>query len=329
MAADTIFRLYSMTKPIVCTALMTLSRGRRASGWSIRWRPIIPAFGARESARRPTARSSTRSARSSSRDLMAHTSGLTYHFLEDSPVSRMYGKAKLFDAKATLKEAIDDLAQFPLAFQPGSRWHYSVGIDVAARAVEVVSGQPLGAVLARAPVRAARHGRHGLRGPRGQERSRLAAMYGRPDIALPRTTTTRARSRPGRRGVNDRLDVSATYPVDAPDTFVRGGHGLFGTIGDYFRFAQMLANGGELDGDARHRPQDAGADARQPPAAGAPAARDRRPAAARLRLRPRLAGRDRRRRDRRAGLGRRVRLVGRGQDPLLGRSRRSRWSASS
>src|SRR5208283_2078938 len=79
-------------------------------------------------------------------DLMAHTSGLTYHFLEDSPVSRKYLDAKMFDPKATLQEAIDDLAQYPLAFQPGSRWHYSLGVDVAARLIEVIAGKPLGAV---------------------------------------------------------------------------------------------------------------------------------------------------------------------------------------
>ena len=50
-------------------------------------------------------------------------------------------------------------------------------------------------------------------------------------------------------GVNDRLDVSKSYPVDSPDVFMRGGHGLFSTIGDYFRFSQMLANGGKLDGE--------------------------------------------------------------------------------
>ena len=78
---------------------------------------------------------------------MTHTSGLTYHFLEDSPVSRMYARGKLLDPQVPLAEAIDDLAQFPLAFQPGSRWQYSVGIDVAARLIEVISGRPLGDFL--------------------------------------------------------------------------------------------------------------------------------------------------------------------------------------
>ena len=244
MSADTIFRLYSMTKPIICTALMALFE-------EARFRLIdplakyIPAFasvkvlgadGELVDPVRPV----------TVRDLMTHTSGLTYGFLSDSRVSRMYDRAKLFDAGSPLKEAIDDLARFPLAFQPGSRWQYSVGIDVAARLIEVISNRPLGAYL-----------RERLFEPLGmvdtafgvppEKRNRLAAMYGRPDVISPGVTIS-SELEAWSKGVNDRIDVSATYPVDSPHVFVRGGHGLFATIGDYFRFAQMLVNGGELDG---------------------------------------------------------------------------------
>ncbi len=116
------------------------------------------------------------------RDLMTHMSGLTYHFVDDSPVGKMYRRAKLLDAQCPLEAAIDDLARFPLAFQPGSRWRYSVGIDVAARVIEVISGRPLGAFL-----------RERLFEPLGmvdtafgvppEKRDRLAAMYGRPGRA--------------------------------------------------------------------------------------------------------------------------------------------------
>jgi CubicO group peptidase (beta-lactamase class C family) len=67
------------------------------------------------------------------RDVKAHTSGLSYRFLEDTPVGRMYADGMLIDPKVPLAKAIDDLARYPLVFEPGSRWHYSVGIDVAAR----------------------------------------------------------------------------------------------------------------------------------------------------------------------------------------------------
>jgi CubicO group peptidase (beta-lactamase class C family) len=245
MTADTIFRLYSMTKPIICTALMTLLEEGR-------FRLIeplakyIPAFGAVKVLEadgslvapvRPIL----------IRDLMTHMSGLSYHFVEESGVGKMYTEGKLLAAHYTLEAAIDDLARFPLAFQPGSRWRYSVGIDVAARVIEVISGVPLGVFL-----------RERLFEPLGmtdtafgvppEKRDRVAAMYGRPDIITPGPTMS-SEFAAWMGGVNDRIDVSKSYPVDSPDVFVRGGHGLFGTISDYFRFAQMLANGGELDGE--------------------------------------------------------------------------------
>src|SRR4030095_613083 len=76
---------------------------------------------------------------------------------------------------------------------------------------------------------------------------RLAAMYGRPDLIVPPTKFLKSFAL-WQQGFNERIDVSATYPVDSPAIFQRGGHGLFGTARDYLRFAQMLANGGELDG---------------------------------------------------------------------------------
>ena len=245
MTADTIFRLYSQTKPIICTALMTLLEEGR-------FRLIeplakyIPAFGAVKVLEadgslvapiRPIL----------IRDLMTHMSGLSYHFVEETGVGKMYTEAKLLGAHHSLEAAIDDLARFPLAFQPGSKWRYSVGIDVVGRLIEVISGRPLGAFL-----------RERLFEPLGmadtafgvppEKRNRLAAMYGRPDI-FDAGVTTGSEYVAWLGGVNDRIDVSKTYPVDSPDVFMRGGHGLFSTIGDYFRFAQMLANGGELDGE--------------------------------------------------------------------------------
>ena len=244
MSEDTIFRFYSMTKPIVCVALMALLEEARFTLLD----PLaktIPAFGGVKvleadgklvDPARPVML----------RDLMTHTSGLTYHFVDESPVGKMYQRAKLLDAKCSLAEAVDDLVQFPLAFQPGSRWRYSVGIDVAARVIEVISGRPLGAFL-----------RERLFEPLGmvdtafevppEKRSRLAAMYGRPDV-IAAGPTVMSEMEAWAKGVNERLDVSRSYPVDSPEVFVRGGHGLFGTTGDYFRFAQMLANGGQLDG---------------------------------------------------------------------------------
>jgi CubicO group peptidase (beta-lactamase class C family) len=243
-SADTIFRLYSMTKPIVCVGLMTLLEEARCTLLD----PLakfVPAFGGVKVLEADG--SLVKPARPVMlRDLMTHMSGLTYHFVDESPLGKMYQEAKLLDAKCPLEAAIDDLARFPLAFHPGSRWRYSVGIDVVARVIEVISGRPLGAFL-----------RERLFEPLGmvdtafgvppEKRNRLAAMYGRPDVLAPGVTMS-SELEAWANGVNDRLDVSQSYPVDSADVFVRGGHGLFGTMGDYFRFAQMLANGGRLDG---------------------------------------------------------------------------------
>lgn len=245
MTADTIFRLYSQTKPVICTALMTLLEEGR-------FRLIeplakyIPAFGAVKVLEadgrlvapvRPIL----------IQDLMTHMSGLTYHFVEESGVGKMYTDAKLLTAHHSLEATIDDLARFPLAFQPGSKWRYSVGIDVAARLIEVISGRSLGAFLRERlfePLSMA----DTAFGVLPEKRNRLAAMYGRPDIFGVGVTMGNEYAA-WLKGVNDRIDVSKSYPVDSPEVFMRGGHGLFSTIGDYFRFAQMLANGGELDGE--------------------------------------------------------------------------------
>jgi CubicO group peptidase (beta-lactamase class C family) len=181
------------------------------------------------------------------RDLLTHTSGLTYDFMVDTPVGQMYRDAKIsHDATRTLAEMIDELATLPLATQPGARWHYSVGIDVAARLIEVISGRPLAEFL-----------RERLFEPLGmvdtafgvddEDLGRVAAMYGLPDLIGENYSVVQL-AEAALAGFNERIDVSATYPTGAPDVFNRGGLGLFSTIGDYLRFAQMLAHGGELDG---------------------------------------------------------------------------------
>lgn len=246
MTEDTIFRLYSMTKPIVSTALMLLfEEGRfRLTDPVAKFLPafgatkVLAADGSLEDQARPM----------QVRDLLSHTSGLTYDFLQDSPVGELYREARLMnDPTRPLEAVIAELAALPLAFQPGTRWHYSVGIDVAAHLVEVIAGQPLGEFL-----------QQRLFGPLGMvdtafgvpddQLGRLSAMYGLPDLFAPGQTLG-AIFQAWTGGYNQRADVSDTYPTDTPEVFVRGGIGLYGTIGDYARFAQMLLNGGELDGE--------------------------------------------------------------------------------
>ena len=245
MTPDTIFRVYSMTKPIVSTALMLLHE-EAAFQLEDPVAKYLPSFGATavlgaDGSLAPQARPME------VRDLLTHTSGLTYDFMEDTSAGQLYRDARIMnDATRTLEEVIDALAKIPLASQPGSRWHYSVGIDVAARLIEVLSGQSLGAFL-----------NERIFGPLGMtdtgfsvadgNLNRLSAMYGLPDLfGQDHTGTKLVEAALG--GFNECIDVSATYPTGAPEVFARGGFGLFSTIGDYAKFAQMLLNGGRLDG---------------------------------------------------------------------------------
>jgi CubicO group peptidase (beta-lactamase class C family) len=245
MTADAIFRIYSMTKPIVSTALMLLhEEGRFQLEHPVA--QYLPAFGSTKVlAGDGTLADQARPMQV--RDLLTHTSGLTYDFMADNPAAQAYRAARIMnDATRSLEAVIDELATLPLAFEPGSRWHYSVGIDVAARLIEVISGQALGEFL-----------RERLFDPLGMtdtgfgvpdaKLDRLCAMYGLPDLIGENYSAVQL-VEAALGGFNERVDVSATYPTDAPDVFVRGGLGLYSTAADYMRFAQMLADGGTVDG---------------------------------------------------------------------------------
>jgi CubicO group peptidase (beta-lactamase class C family) len=244
MAPDTIFRIYSMTKPVVSTALMLLHE----EGSFQLDHPVaqyLPAFGATKVLADDG--SLVDQARPMQiRDLLSHTSGLTYDFMADNPVAQLYRDARIMnDATRPLDAMIDELATLPLAFQPGTRWHYSVGIDVAARLIEVLSGQSVGDFL-----------RQRLFDPLGMvdtgfgvpehQLHRVSAMYGLPDLMGDNYSFVQL-FEAALSGFNERIDVSATYPTSTPDVFQRGGVGLFSTAADYMKFAQMLANGGRID----------------------------------------------------------------------------------
>ena len=249
MTEDAVFRIYSMTKPIICVALMTLyEQGRFQLTDTVA--KFIPAFNdlkvlecdekgeAKEVdlARPPTIRS-----------LLTHTSGLSYDFLEDFPVAELYRQAGILNnAERTLEELVHELSLLPLAFQPDSNWHYSLGIDVAARLIEIISGQALEQFL-----------KENIFDPLGmvdtgfsvdpEEQHRIAVMYGLHDLCSPKMTMSKLFDA-WSSGFNERIDVSATYPASKSVAFARGGHGLFSTSWDYLRFSQMLLNEGELAG---------------------------------------------------------------------------------
>jgi CubicO group peptidase (beta-lactamase class C family) len=247
LSADTIFRIYSMTKPIICVALMTLYEEGRFQLFD----PVakfLPAFGnvRVQTGATPSDMQEVDLIRPITiRDLLTHTSGLTYNFLEDSPVGELYRQAGLLsDPERTLEAMIGELARLPLAYQPGTKWHYSMAIDVLAHLVEVISGQPLQHFLNERLFAPLGMGDTGFSVP-PEQHARIATMYGHPDIA---TSTLSRIFEAWMGGFNERIDVEATYPKTNTHSFARGGHGLFSTAWDYMRFAQMLLNRGELDG---------------------------------------------------------------------------------
>jgi CubicO group peptidase (beta-lactamase class C family) len=179
------------------------------------------------------------------RDLLTHTSGLTYHFLEYGPVEAAYRDAKVSSEKP-LAEFVADLVKLPLAFQPGTAWRYSFAQDVAAYLVELLSGQPLDVYLREKLFEPLGMADTGFHVPAGKL-DRIAAQYGSANILQPEMTFTRWFG-DAAAGVNRRISGPTDSLESAPHQVFRGGHGLVSTAPDYLRFCRMLLNQGELDG---------------------------------------------------------------------------------
>jgi CubicO group peptidase (beta-lactamase class C family) len=231
MTRDTIFRIFSMTKPVTGVAMMILYEQGK-------WHPMdpvskyIPEFahlkvfkGVDESGKMvledpvhpPTMH-----------ELMTHTAGFTYGFFGNTPVDKMYQDQQVLQSKS-LQDMIDKLAKIPLLYQPGTRWVYSVSMDIQGHIVERLSGQSL-------PDFMQQH----IFGPLGmkdtgffvpqEKRDRFATLYAE--------------------GPKGELAAGGASPTDyvAQPSMASGGGGMVSTAEDYLRFAQMLLNGGELDG---------------------------------------------------------------------------------
>ena len=227
MSEDAIFRIYSMTKPIVSVAAMMLVEEGRLSIID----PVsayIPSFanlkvGVEDGGQldlAPLKRPIT------IQDLMRHTSGLTYSFTGVSPVQKLIKAANVLSSNRTLAENVDAITKLPLMHQPGEVWEYSVSTDVLARIVEIVEGARLGEVL-----------QERLFGPLGM----TDTAYFTPEQKLDRRADPFSFEFMAAAGVDS---CNAT----APPRFEAGGAGLMSTLADYTRFAAMLSGGGALDG---------------------------------------------------------------------------------
>lgn len=232
---DTIFRAYSMTKPITAVAaLMLWEEGRFELNDPVR--RYVPSFGEARvwrsgSVTNPVTEPVTEEMRVW--HLFTHTAGLTYGFLYAHPVDDLYRRAGYewgVPPGVDLAGACDTWAAMPLLFQPGREWNYSVATDVLGRVVEVVAGKPLDEVF-----------RERIFEPLGmtdthfsvpeEDHHRLAALY------MPQPGTRQA----------VRLDAMGNAAL-TPPTFLSGGGGLVTTAHDYQRFASMLLRRGALDG---------------------------------------------------------------------------------
>lgn len=232
MQFDTIFRFYSMTKPVTSAALMMLyEEGRFQLHDPVS--KFIPEF-ADVKVFADTTESGSKVTELEREitiwHLLTHTAGLTYDFFEDSPVDAMYLEADLHQLDRTSEEVVHEIVKLPLVYQPGTAWRYSMATDVLGYLIEVISGTTLDMFFKDRIFR-----------PLGMEDTdfyvpedkldRFAALYGPLD-----------------NGGIELLDAPATSPYIEPPRFLSGGIGLVSTASDYVRFCQMLLNGGELDG---------------------------------------------------------------------------------
>jgi len=233
MTANTIFRIYSMSKPITTVAAMMLvEEGKLQLGDPVA--NYIPAFkdvkvGVEKKgddgnmtldlvpSRRPM----------TVQDLMRHTSGITYGFFGEGLVKKAYVDAKISSEDVDNAGFADRIAKLPLAYQPGSTWDYSHSTDILGRVVEVVSGKSLYQF----------------------EKERILDPLGMKDTAFYVTDKAKqpliAEPFPNDRKIGNDADMNDPRVVRKWES---GGGGMMSTIGDYARFAQMIANGGTLNG---------------------------------------------------------------------------------
>lgn len=229
VASDSIFRIYSMTKPVTATAVMMLfEEGKFTLDEPVS--KYIPSFKDVQVYRPEGSGKSTKPSREITiRDLLRQTSGLGYGS-EDDPVSQAYQKANLFDPNTTLEQMVAKLTKLPLYFDPGTQWKYSVAIDVLGRLVEVWSGQTLAEFF----------------------EQRIFRPLGMTDTAFSVPADKVARFTNCYRSTDEGklTPLPRAFTSYAPENvhLYSGGGGLVSTAADYLRFAQMLANGGALDG---------------------------------------------------------------------------------
>lgn len=242
---DTVVRIYSMTKPIVSAAIMTLVE-QGVFHLDTPVSEFIPAFSSMSALVAGAERmDQTEPCQTPTiKQLLTHTSGFTYAF-NPGLVPREMESRKIFFAprQGRLEDMANQLAELPLAFAPGTRWEYSVGIDVLGRVIEVASGQSLDAYLTGQ-----------ILGPLGMSQTGFTVPAGVGDkfasLYTPLSGDPMALNDARDGGDSLRLTDQAGASPFERTTLFSGGGGLVGTIDDYMAFVEMLRNGGR-SGKAR------------------------------------------------------------------------------
>ena len=233
MTKDTIFRDFSMTKPVTGVAMMILYEQGK-------WLPTDPiakyipefahlkVFNGFDNAGKPILVDPDHPPTMA--ELMSHTAGFTYGFFGDTAVDQMYQDVKPLEAK-NLQEFIDRMATLPLLYQPGKGWNYSMSMDIEGYIVEKLSGQSLPDFM-----------RDNIYRPLGMR----DAGFFVPADKWSRFVTEYQHDADG--NLVPFTETRVPRPYTQQPTLASGGGGMVSTAEDYYRFAQMLLNGGELDG---------------------------------------------------------------------------------
>ena len=235
VAPDTVFRIYSMTKPIVTAAAMTLFEETRfqLDDPVSRFLPEFADTPVWVSGQGDAMKTEPAAEPMKIWHLMSHTSGLVYGGRSEGPVGDAYQKSKINFGKrndAILADMVRAVAKLPLNAQPGAAWEYGVSTDVLGRLVEVAADRPLDQVLKQRIFDPLGMTDTGFQ-VRPDQLSRLAALYSARDGGIK---------------LEERPDEDASYV--RPVTLFSSGGGLVSTAGDYLRFAEAVRRKGELDG---------------------------------------------------------------------------------
>ncbi|MCP4487639.1 MAG: beta-lactamase family protein [Gammaproteobacteria bacterium] len=242
MTPDSIFRIYSMTKPITSVALMTLFEKGKFNLYdpAYRWIPALKTL----KVYRNASKNDDLNSHITIRQLLTHTAGFSYGFDPDNnPVDKLYGEVwHALKQDKSLTELMEIAFSLPLFAQPGTRWHYSIATDICGYLVELMSDMPFGDYLQQTifdPL----YMTDTAFEVTADKRHRFATLYG-----------------PGEDGPLTQLEDNKDSPFIPPANMDRvnlqsGGGGLISTISDYWQFAQMVLNRGQLNGARILKPE--------------------------------------------------------------------------